>query len=205
MKYVSNTKVGDTYSKAWHLTLKNFWIFLAITLIGVVIRTVSDIFPSDDFFIILFSVAWGFLIHSPISMSTNWVFLRASRKEKFKLTDMFSVFSRNYWNAVGAGILSFLIVIGGLILLIIPGIYFAIKLTFVPYLIIDKKMKVIEAIKSSWALTKGHEWTIFLMWLLGGLIAIAGLVVLIVGILFSFIWISSAFAILYNSVSKKHK
>ncbi|MCK5462616.1 MAG: hypothetical protein KAI95_06350, partial [Bacteroidales bacterium] len=46
-------------------------------------------------------------------------------------------------------------------------------------------------------------WTIFAMALLAFLIVIAGLIVLIFGVLISAMWISAAFAILYHSVYKK--
>jgi adenylate kinase len=42
-------------------------------------------------------------------------------------------------------IVSFIIIIG-LVFLIIPGIIFAIKLSFVPYLVMDKQMKAMDKI-----------------------------------------------------------
>ena len=92
-------------------------------------------------------------------------------------------------------------VVVGLILFIIPGIIIFIRLSFVSYLVIDKKMEAIKALQTSWNMTKGHSWTIFGMILLAIPIVIAGLIVLIVGVLFSVAWISAAFAILYHSVS----
>ena len=88
-------------------------------------------------------------------------------------------------------------------MLIVPGIYFACRLAFVPYLVIDEKMEAMEALKASWAMTKGHGWTVFFMGLLAFFIVIAGLLVLIFGVLISAMWISAAFAILYHSVYLK--
>jgi hypothetical protein len=51
---------------------------------------------------------------------------------------MFAAFN-NYLNAVLAYLLVTVIIIIGFVLLIIPGIIFACKLAFVPYLIVDQK------------------------------------------------------------------
>jgi hypothetical protein len=64
-------------------------------------------------------------------------------------------------------------------------------------------MEALDALKASWAMTKGHGWTIFFMGLLAFFIIIAGLLVLIFGVLISAMWISAAFAILYHSVYLK--
>jgi uncharacterized membrane protein len=143
------------------------------------------------------------LLSGPIGYSVDWVFLKAVRREKIEIKDMLSVFERNYWNAVLACIITAVIVIIGIIMLIVPGIIFACRLAFVPYLVIDRKMEAMEALKTSWELTKGHGWKIFLIGLLGFFIVIAGLIVLFFGIIISIMWISTAMAVLYHDVSNE--
>lgn len=203
---MSDTSVFNTFSKAWDLAFSDFWPFFAVILLVGIIDFVSSVFSSgNNFHIGLFviSMVLGFFISRPIKMSSDWVFLKAARKDDYEILDMFSVFKRNYWNAVGASFLSLLFVGLGLILLIIPGIIIGIRLVFVPYLVIDKKLGAMAAIKASWEMSRGYSWKIFGMSLLSILIAIAGILVLIVGVLVSAVWISSAFAVLYNSISLK--
>lgn len=152
-----------------------------------------------------FSFMAGIFLTGPIGMSANWLYLKAARKENFQLSDMFAVFKRNYWNAVLANLLTMIFVVIGLFLLIVPGFIVAIRLSFVSYLIIDKKLPAMDAIKQSWEMTKGHSWTIFGMILLAILIVIAGIICLGVGMIVSIAWISAAFAVLYYSVSNKKK
>ncbi|MBA3678894.1 hypothetical protein H0W80_01695 [Candidatus Saccharibacteria bacterium] len=88
-----------------------------------------------------------------------------------------------YWRYLGATFLYALIVLGGLILFIIPGIYWAIKYQFIAVIIVDKKLKVTEALKASGEITQGHKG-----WLLGFslilvLLNIAGFMALILGLL----------------------
>jgi hypothetical protein len=59
-------------------------------------------------------------------------------------------------NILATSMLLFLI-IGGLILFIIPGIIVILRSLFVGLIIVDKNVGPIEAIKASWALTKGKS------------------------------------------------
>jgi uncharacterized membrane protein len=80
------------------------------------------------------------------------------------------------------------------------GDYFACRLAFVPYLVMDKKLDPIKAVEESWRLTRGYGWRIFGMALLAIPIAILGLVMLVVGIIPAIIWITAAFAGMYHAV-----
>jgi uncharacterized membrane protein len=132
-----------------------------------------------------------------------YVFLKVTRGEKFDVADVFTAFNNNYLQVILANLLTMAIVIAGIILLIIPGIIFACKLAFVPYLVMDKEMEAIDAVKTSWSMTKGHTLTIFLMGLLAIPIVLIGLLMLIVGIIPAAIWIEGAFAAIYLAADKK--
>ena len=121
--------------------------------------------------------------------------------DAWKVADIFAVF-QNYWSAVLANLLVIVIVVLGFIFLIVPGIIFACKLAFVSYLVVDRKMEAVEAVKESWRMTTGHAWTIFFMGLLAIPIALIGLVCLIVGIIPAIWWIGLAMASLYHAVSE---
>ncbi len=87
-----------------------------------------------------------------------------------------------FWTYLGASILVGLIIVGGLLLLIIPGIYWAIKYQFTLNLVVDKKLQPVEALKESGKITYGHKW-----WLLGfgivlGLINLATIFTLFLGL-----------------------
>ena len=208
--FISNTRAGDNYSKGWNLAFAAFVELIVVTLVYAVIQIPTGVFQmKTDHFewvmvpIAMFGIAYAVFIAGPIGMSADWVFLKAVRREKIEIKDMFSVFERNYWNAVIAGLVKGIIIFIGFCMLIIPGIIFACRLAFVNYLIVDEKMEALEALKASWAMTKGHGWTIFGMALLAFLIIIAGLLVLFVGVFISAMWITASFAILYHSVYVK--
>lgn len=100
---------------------------------------------------------------------------------------------------LGYVLYSFLVLIG-LILLFVPGIYFAIKYQFVQYLIVDVDADVIDAFKESGRMTDGQKWNLFLLMLLFLVINIAGLLALGVGLLITIPIVIVAQAYVYKKL-----
>jgi membrane-anchored glycerophosphoryl diester phosphodiesterase (GDPDase) len=71
----------------------------------------------------------------------------------------------------------------GFVLLVIPGLIALFGLMFSSYLIVDKGRGPIEAVKESWAMTKGHKWQLALLTLSIVGINVLGLLALVVGLL----------------------
>lgn len=60
-----------------------------------------------------------------------------------------------------ASLLAGLAILGGLIMLVIPGIIFALWFTFTTYAVIVDNKKTVEALKFSKSLVKGRWWGVF--------------------------------------------
>ena len=204
--------VGASYGMSWEVMKKNFLELLLIIVIYSAISIPAGVtrigieasgLGVGSVLLGLFSLAYTIFVISPVAYGMAYVFLKVTRGEKFDVGDIFTAFNSNYLQVILANLLTMAIVIAGIILLIIPGIIFACKLAFVPYLVMDKEMEAIDAVKTSWSMTKGHTLTIFLIGLLALPIAIIGLLMLIVGIIPAAIWIEGAFASIYLAVDKK--
>ena len=198
--------VGSAYGNGWRQLWK---YFLELFLIGIIsliigIPTGMAAWGQDAAAAVgilsFLGLAYGILINGPIDYGVSFAYLKAARGDKLEIKDMFEAF-KNYWNAVLASLLVFVIIVLGLVLLIVPGIIFACKLAFTPYLVVDRKMAVVEAVKESWRMTGGHAWKVFLIGLLGIPIGIAGLICLGVGVIISIMWITLALASLYHAVA----
>jgi uncharacterized membrane protein len=205
-----NPNTGGAYSAGWDIMWKNFIaLFVVFIIYSLLSGPVGIIqWKTEDFHwfllpLVLFGIGFGIFVSGPIGYSANWVFLKAVRGEKFEVKDLFSVFQRNYWNAVLGNILVVVIVGMGIFMLIVPGIIFACRLAFVPYLIVDREMEVTEALSKSWEMTKGYGWDIFFMGLLAIPIGILGLLALIFGVIISAIWVKTSFAAMYQAVVEK--
>lgn len=102
---------------------------------------------------------------------------------------------------VGATIVYFLIVVAGLILLIIPGIYLALRLQFYSYYIVDKNAGAIDSLRMSWKATDKNVINIFLFELLLVGINILGALALLVGLLVTIPLSFIAVTLLYRKLS----
>ena len=198
-------EVGACYGNGMNKLSKNFLNLLLITIVVFIIGIPSWIGSTvsswaDPFGLWgVFEFFYSLLVTGPLGYGVMYAYLKAARGEKPEIQDLTKVLE-NYWNILLANILSGAIIFIGLILLIVPGIIFACKLAFVPYLVMEKKMDAVAAVQESWRLTNGHALTIFVMALLAIPIAIGGLILFGVGIILAQMWISLSFASLYHAV-----
>ena len=202
--------VGSAYGNGWRQLWKYFLELFLIGIIGLIIGIPTGMggWGQDATAAVgilsFLGLVYGILINGPIDYGVAFVYLKAARGDKLEIKDMFEAF-RNYWNVVSASLLVSVIVVIGLVLLIVPGIIFACKLAFTPYLVVDRKMEVVEAIKESWRMTGGHAWKVFLIGLLAIPIGIAGLICFGVGVIISIMWVTATFASLYHAVAKSEE
>ena len=201
-------EVGACYGNGMSKLSKNFLNLLLITIIvfivgipswiGSTVSSWADPFGLWGVFEFFFSL----LVTGPLGYGVMYAYLKAARGEKPEVNDLAKVLE-NYWNILLANILTGIIIFVGFIFLIVPGIIFACKLAFVPYLVIDKKMDAVAAIQESWRLTNGYALTVFVMALLAIPIAIGGLLLFGVGIILAQMWTGLSFASLYHAVTRK--
>jgi len=203
--------VSGTFGHSWEILKKNFpellLVFLTQALLSVPMGLTSlffDVDYSGTFTGSLFNIIYAVLVMMPVNYGTAWVYLKAARGETFRVQDMFFAY-QSFGNVLVANILVGLIIGAGIVMLIVPGIIFACKLAFVPYLVMDEKMEATAAIKKSWNMTNGHAGTIFLMGITSFFVALCGLICFFVGIIPAAIWISLAFAAMYMAVSGRMK
>ncbi len=109
------------------------------------------------------------------------ILLKTVKGESSSLRDFLN--KQKYVFPILAGyFLYFLIIAIGSLFLIIPGIFLAMRLSFVLLLIIDKSMGPITALKESYRLTKGYGWKLFLLaFIVGPLLFIVGVLAFLVG------------------------
>jgi uncharacterized membrane protein len=155
--------IGESISFGWRKTIDSIWSWIYTVIIGGLIGWIPIL---------------GSLIHAGFIRIT----LNVYDGEKPDTMDLFGEVDK--WLRVFFGsILYGLIVLGGLILLIVPGIYWGTKYFFFVYLIVDKDMGIMESIRASGELTQGHKWSLFLLWIVLGLINTLGAVICLVGLL----------------------
>ncbi len=199
-------QIWKYFAELFIILIISFSIGFLVELVRLPISIISSFVDESNLILIpfvvlnfLFYIAFVILLSQPIQLGIAYANLRASRGENLEIKDMFAFF-RNYWNVVLAAFLTNLIIGIGMIFLLVPGIIFACKLAFVPYLVMDRKMQATDAIQKSWSMTDGYALKIFLMALLVFPIVIGGFLCLFFGVIISYIWINLAVASMYYAV-----
>ena len=197
-----------SFGYGWQQLWKYFLhLFLIGVIVGVAGIPAQGLFSHGDWYntagfvvLNLLVAVYGLLVLPVIKYGGEWLYLRFMRDERPNAADIFIGFKKGYLNIVLANLLVFAIVGIGLVLVIVPGIIFACRLSFVTYLVMDKGLDPVAAIEKSWFMTRGHGWRIFGMYLLTFVMFICGLVLLVVPGLFVLLWAGAAFASLYHAV-----
>jgi len=209
-QYDFQPDAGTAYNIGWKV-MKNYFVELLVIVIiySLLSGPVSVIKIEDSSFhwymipLVLFGMLYGLFVAGPIQYGTAGAFLKAVRGQRVQIGDMFRAFQGNYFNVVVANLVVMVIIGLGIVMLIVPGIIFACRLAFVPYLVMDRNMDVMEALRVSWDMTRGYGWQIFFIGLLAFFVVIAGLLAFFVGVFVSMIVIHAAFASMYHAVEMK--
>lgn len=206
----SEVTIGNCFREGWDILWGNFprlaLLWLITSAISLGISLITGYFGEDSgiinrMYLMLVSFLASVLISIPIGFGLRNIYLKTIQGKSSEISNLFDGFN-NYFNLVVGVFLGGILSIIGLIFFVIPGLIVMCKLSFLPYLLIDRKMQAIEAIKESWFMTNGHTGQLFLMLILGVLISILGLLLLIVGIIPAIMWVDLAFAAFYNKVSQ---
>lgn len=190
--------IGEALAFGWETMKSNLGFFIGLLLVWGLLITVPAIIAGmamevNVFLGVILHIA-DFALTIVISMGLVKITLRFCDQEKGRFSDLFSQY-RLFFNYLLALILYMLIVWGGFVLLIIPGIIWGIKFWFFDYFVIDKGLGPIEALKRSYAITTGVKWNLFVFFLVLTGINILGALALLVG-LFATIpmtWVAWAF------------
>jgi membrane-anchored glycerophosphoryl diester phosphodiesterase (GDPDase) len=176
--------IRDALKKSWTLYKTNFWYFSVLAL-GIVILNIS---PKEESILLSLVTVIAALIWSYVWLSSTL----AAVDEKTDLLKLGAIGKhfpslKQAWKFLLLGILVGLIIIGGLILLIIPGIYFMVRLAFTNLSMVDQKGNVKGSIKHSWKLVqKDVFWTVLLTMLLVLVLTILGAIAFGIGFLITY-------------------
>lgn len=100
-----------------------------------------------------------------------------------------------------ANILFNLMVLAGLILLIIPGLYLGARYGLFPFFLIDQNLGPIEALKAASKASEGKRGFIFLFFVSAFFLNVLGALLLGVGLLFTIPLTLMAFAVIYRKIT----
>lgn len=116
-----------------------------------------------------------------------------------EFTTIFAGFSRIADLLIGTLIVGVIVGIG-IVLLVVPGIIAGLGLMLFQYLIMDRGLKGVDAVRESWERMKGHKLDAFLLALASMAIVFVGLLACFVGVFVAIPVVVAAQASFYNHV-----
>ncbi len=158
-------------------------VLAAVLLINLGLNAIGALVSDSAALSLLVGVV-SWILQVLISIGLLRIPLKFLDGQKGEFGDLVSG-GRWFVNYLIASVLYALMVLGGLVLLIVPGIILGIRFQFFGYLIVDKNLGATEALKKSWAMTKGSVWDLFLLGVVLALLNLAGALVLMVGLFVS--------------------
>ena len=194
--------VGSCVRFGWETFKKRPWFFVAFTVVYIllswaIIFIAGLIAGQGHALTSLISFPFSVLL----SMGIISFMLKAhDNVETVQFADLWH--PHNYWNYLLMYLVLAVSVIIGLILLIVPGIIVGIMFGFACYLVIERGLGPIEALKESMRITKGHRWDLFVLALACVGIMIIGFICLLVGMLVAMPVIMLSTVHAYRTLSK---
>ncbi len=122
--------------------------------------TASDVVaPTISVALFLVGIVFVFGIFV-VNVAVDYMYVQAQNMQKTPILAALRRGLQRLFTYIVANILAGLMIIAGFILLIVPGIYIALRLAYMNAIIANEDIGAIDAIKRSFKLTSGHLWDI---------------------------------------------
>jgi uncharacterized membrane protein len=181
-----NTFSGSEAVRAgWEIYKKRPWFLTGTFLLFMVVVGAVGFFLTDlgkfSLFVAAVTFVIRFFFQTLAALGMIAFILKAhDTVDEVAIRDLWH--PQNFWKFVGSIVAQILVVIGGIIALVIPGIVLSIALRFAPFFVVDKNEGPIESLFSSARITRGNKWAVLQFLALVVAVNIAGALALLVGL-----------------------
>jgi len=170
----------------WNTMKANIWFFVGVLIVAWALtgvpHIIANLLQEQSIGLSFFFRIVGWIANIIVSIGLIAIALKFLDNQDPKFEDLFS-FKPYFWKYLGASILTGLVVWVGLILFIIPGIYWALKFQFFGYFVVEQGRDPVEAMRMSSRITQSVKWKLFGFGLVLALINIVGTICLFIGLL----------------------
>lgn len=176
--------ISEVFSTSWKYTKSQIWVLAGLFIGYFILSSIISLFgmPAQGSMV-------GKIVVNLISAIIGCIFMLGYFKNMFQTLDgeepQFSAYgqqSRKIITYFVASLIMGIAVSIGIILLIVPGIYLAIRLQFYSAYIVEEDCGIMESLQKSWKLTEGQVMPLFLLFLAMIGIAIVGCILFFVGL-----------------------
>ena len=201
----SDFSVKGALKAGWELTKQHWVVMIGLYLGFTILCMIFSLFmgtPGSAQFWIMYLIE----IALSIIFTAGYykMYLNASLGEEPEFA-VFGQMAKRWLPFLGVSILFSIAVCVGLVLLIVPGIWIAVRFGFAYYLILDdEQLSIADAFRESYRLTNGYALELCGLLLASILILFVGFICLIVGILPAFVEVSFAWVCALRMLQNKN-
>ncbi len=206
--------MNDAFSKAealrfgWETLKAHLGFFLGLMLLILGLNFLPELGRRQTLEAApLLALVWtlcGYLIQMATQMGLVRISLRLVDGRQPRYGELFEDLA-NFGRYVAGNLLFLLIILGGLLLLVIPGVIWSIKYQFVPFLIVDRNIGIKKAFQESAGITLGARRELFLFFLLVMGINLLGLMAFVVGLFVTLPATMIAYSFVYRKLLERKK
>jgi len=150
----------EFFSNSWRAFGANWTTFVVLSVIPTLVFSAPALATVDEVLQLIGTIV-GMMMWVLSIMAITMAAHKTSDGQAINVWESYTLSWGLFWRYTWTGILYFLIVLGGLFLLIIPGIIWGIRYVFAPFLVIMDGISGREALSSSKAITKGRMGSMF--------------------------------------------
>jgi uncharacterized membrane protein len=194
--------IGDAVGYGWNALMKNLGPMILITLVIVAVNVVLSIiaFPFDNAFMRLIINLIGWIVGMVLAMGLIRASLAVTAGRTPEVSMLFE--TENLGPYIVASILFSIGLFIGLVLCIVPGIFFAVVFAFFGYVIVERgEQSPIDALKRAAQITEGHRGSLFGLFVVLFLINVVGALLCGIGLLFTYPLTAITVAWAYRTLS----
>lgn len=194
--------ITDALTYGWKATNRYVGFYFTLALLILLFNFIPSVFAAFFDNSVYTPVIRGIFITliAIVTLGMIRTTLSHADKKDASLADLFRL------NLFGKYLLTSLIylflVVGGLILFIIPGVYWGLKYQFATYLLVDKKLSIAKSFEESAKLVQGYEWDLLSYWLVMILLNVVGILFFVIGVVVTLPITITGYTHLYRQLRK---
>lgn len=188
-------KVGEVLDFAWDRLKEHFWKLVGISVVAFFPQIIFEMLKKSMGPIAILFVVILLIFSFVVNLGQIRIALKLVQRNNFKFKEAFPTEPESIINFIGVLCVTGLFICIGLILFVIPGIYFAYKYLYASYFVIDQKMSIGQALEASAKLTHGYKWQLMKFTMMYLLIILVGVMAFGIGLCVAIpmVWISKAY------------
>ncbi|MDR7418126.1 MAG: DUF975 family protein [Armatimonadota bacterium] len=180
--------VGEAVRFGWDVAKRHIGFFVLVIIISLVVAGVVDgvqaaTKKTAPFLSFLFGLA-SIVVGQVLGIGYTRISIKFADGLTPELADLWSGYPL-FFKYLLTGLLYAIIVAVGLVLLVVPGVILAVRYSLSTYLVVDRGLGPMDALRASAELTQGARWRLFLLGLVLLGIIVLGALALVIGLLWA--------------------